>query len=170
MVTLPPRPQGHPIWRSPLFEWGTLALVVCVVVLFVWREARQVQMLAESSAVQTNLRQLRTALINDYLQGEVQRQQTTKVPRALENNPFLLLDKPLTNYAGVVPMGAVSTAQQGTWVFDPACPCVGYLPLFPGDLVKNSDVAVLWFRVVSAQGPRKLEAWAEYRWAGVVIR
>ena len=127
-------------------------------------------MLAERAAVQSTLGALRTAFVADFLQREVRRQAKASATAPLESNPFLLLDRPAPNYAGVVATDAVANAPQGAWVFDPTCPCIGYRPLYPRDLLPPSDLPVLWFDIRSTGSTRQLEPRAEYLWAGSVIR
>jgi hypothetical protein len=149
-------------------EWGIAALLVAGVVVVFMKYMREVQAQGEYAAVRTTLGALRTALVIDHLQHSV-----TPVPDAVVSkplrSPFDLLDRHPANYAGVVSISKAQSVPAGNWVFDPACPCIGYRPLDDGWLDSPSGDVMAWYVLGGAPGPLQLTAREHYRWQEHVL-
>jgi hypothetical protein len=154
-------PQELPSW-SRTFEWSLLAGVILVLVLVFFRQVRVLQGQAELSTVKTTLGALRTALVLEHLHQRVQGVNQASVP--LQHNPFELLERQPVNYRGVMEAVAAGAAPAGSWVFDPICSCVGYLPLYGEWLDSPSGDVMAWYQVSGAPGPLQLTAKEAYRW------
>jgi len=151
-----------------VMEWGIAALLVAIVVVVFMKYMREVQAQGEYAAVRTTLGALRTALVIDHLQrhvAPVADAVAAKPPRS----PFDLLERHPANYAVVVGAGKAQGVPAGTWVFDPACPCVGYRPLDDGWLDSPSGDGMAWYQLSGAPGPLQLTAREPYRWQGQVL-
>jgi hypothetical protein len=57
----------------------------------------------------------------------------------------------------------------GGWVFEPACGCVGYLPLDASVFDSASGDAVAWFLINTSTLPFQLTAKESYVWQGQVL-
>lgn len=160
--------QGLPLRESTRrgLEWSLLLLVILLVVGFYAREFRSVQAQAEVAAVKTTLGALRTALLINHLKAVVDGTAGNQLPQA---NPFLLLEPLPAHYAGERRSDAGSLQQSGTWVFDAACRCIGYEPLYPLDLNTPQDAPALWFRISPPPGPLQLRPVQRYVWQGQVL-
>lgn len=146
-------------------EWSLLlAVIVVVAVLFV-RQTRVVQGQGELAAVTTTLAALRTALVMDHLQT-----QTHGVQGASKNNnPFDMLARRPANYVGEIKRDQIALAPPGSWVFDPVCGCVGYVPLNDQWFDSPSGEEVAWFQLRGAPGPLQLRPQEAYVWQSQVM-
>jgi len=164
----------HNPWRTRfvtpgrVVEWGVAALLVAVVVVVFMKYMREVQAQGEYAAVRTTLGALRTALVIDHLQRQVAPLADATAAKP-QRSPFDLLERHPTNYVGVASVGKAQTVPAGSWVFDPACPCVGYRPLDDGWLDSPSGDVVAWYQLSGAPGPLQLTARERYRWQDHVL-
>lgn len=150
-----------------MVEWSILAVVILLLVLVFVRQVWVLKGQAELSVVKTTLGALRTAFVLDHLQNKV-------VSRALpvglvQHNPFELLQRHPVNYRGEMTAAAAQTVPAGSWVFDPVCICVGYLPLHAEWFDSPSGDVMAWFRVDGEPGPLQLTAKEAYVWQGQVM-
>ncbi len=143
-------------------EWSLLLGVILVLMLVFFRQVRVLQGQAELSAVKTTLGALRTALVLEHLRQRVQGGSQASVP--LQHNPFELLERPPVNYRGVMGAAEAVAAPAGSWVFDPSCMCVGYVPLYGEWLDSPRGGTMAWYQVSGAPGPLQLTAKETYRW------
>ncbi|MDO8767552.1 MAG: hypothetical protein Q7K57_02375 [Burkholderiaceae bacterium] len=159
-------PPNVPSW-SRLVEWSLLAGVIVVLGLVFARQMRVLQGQAELAAVKTTLGALRTTLVIDHLQKTVVAKNSSMalVPR----NPFELLQRQPVNYRGEMTPAAAAAAPAGSWVFDPVCTCVGYLPIYAQWFDSPSGDVMAWYRVSGAPGPLQLTAKEAYVWQGQVM-
>jgi hypothetical protein len=162
-----PRSPVHYRFLMPgrRIEWGVAALLLAVIVVVFMRYMREVQAQGEYATVRTTLGSLRTALVLDHLQRTANSAIASErpVPNALRN-PFDLLDRLPINYRGIARVGQASRVPAGSWVFDPACPCIGYRPQDDGWLDSPSGDPVAWYVLGGAPGPLQLTARERYRW------
>jgi len=128
------------------------------------RDFGEVQAQIEQAAIKTNLGGLRTAFAIDYVT-----QQVADPRGARQINPFLLLHRQPANYMGEMPAAKAAELPPGSWLFDPACACIGYRPLYPEWLVSPSGSRILWFEVGGAPGPLQLKPRETYVWKGEVL-
>lgn len=149
-------------------EWGAAALVVVVLVVVFMRHMRVVQGQSEQAAVRTTLGALRTALVIDHLQRSLEAQ--AGLPVAKEpRSPFDLLQYRPPNYIGVADTRKALTVPPGTWVFDPACPCIGYRPLDDHWLNSPSGETMAWYQLSGAPGPLQLIPRENYLWQDQIL-
>jgi len=149
-------------------EWGIAALLVAALVVVFMKYMREVQAQGEYAAVRTTLGALRTALVIEHLQrhvAPVADSVTAKPPRS----PFDLLELRPANYAGVVSADKAQSVPAGSWVFDPACPCIGYRPLDDGWLDSPSGDVMAWYQLGGAPGPLQLTARERYKWQDHIL-
>lgn len=136
------------------------------------RDFGEVQAQVEGAAIKTNLGGLRTAFVIDYLAQQVAGSQGTGPvqPRPLtRTNPFLLLHRMPSNYAGEMNAAEAANLPPGSWLFDSGCLCIGYRPLYPEWLSSPSGAGILWFDVVGASGPLQLTPREAYVWKGELL-
>lgn len=160
-------PQDLPFWTRRMIEWSILAVVILLLLLVFARQMRVLQGQAELSAVKTTLGALRTAFVLDHLHNKVL-VRTSPVVLA-QHNPFELLQRHPVNYLGEMAPAAAAAAPAGGWVFDPACACVGYLPMHAEWLDSPSGAAMVWYHVDGAPGPLQLTAKEAYVWQDQVL-
>jgi hypothetical protein len=149
---------------SRLLEWALVAGVIVALGLALGRQTREIQAKAELAAVQYTLGSLRTALVIAHLQQRLGPGNTAVA--SPQRNPFDLLQQRPANYAGEFTLSANAQPPPGSWVFDPACPCVGYRPLedpWPGS---PGGQTMAWFDIIGAPGPLQLNARETYVWRG----
>lgn len=154
-------PQELPSW-SRTTEWSLLALVILVLVLVLTWQVRVLQGQAELSAIKTTLGALRTALVLEHLRTRVL--VNPQATASVQPNPFELLQHLPVNYRGVMGPADAAATPAGSWVFDPECPCVGYLPLYPEWFDSPSGDVLAWYALSAAPGPLQLTAKEAYRW------
>lgn len=148
-------------------EWSLLAGVIVVLVVVFGREVRLVQAQGEVAAIRSTLGALRTALVIDHLQKSVASPDAALASPA--TNPFELLPRRPANYLGEMTAEQLRAGQPGSWVFDPGCGCVGYLPLYVQGFESPSGDTLVWFRLTGAPGPLQLTAKESYIWQGSVL-
>lgn len=135
------------------------------------RDFGEVQAQVEGAAIKTNLGGLRTAFAIDHITRQVK----APLPAqgggggALQPNPFLLLHRMPSNYVGELRAADADRLPAGHWLFDPACACIGYRPLYPEWLRSPSGAGMLWFDVVGAPGPLRLVPREAYVWKGEAL-
>lgn len=157
-------PQKVPFWTRRMVEWSILAVAIVLLMLVFVRQMWVVKGQAELSAVKMTLGALRTAFVLDHLHNEVR---SRALPVGLvQHNPFELLQRYPGNYLGEMTPAEAAVAPAGSWVFDPACVCVGYLPMHPEWLDSPSGDVMAWFRVEGEPGPLQLTVKEIYIWRG----
>lgn len=94
---------------------------------------------------------LRTAFVLDFLHKKVA---TGNSPVTLiQRNPFELLERRPVNYFGEVSSAEAGAVPTGSWVFDPVCACVGYLPIYAQWFDSRNGDIMAWYQVSGAPGP-----------------
>lgn len=160
-------PWTAPLWSGRVLEWGMVVLVLLTLMGVFERHVQGVQSQGEFAAVKSTLGALRTALVLDFLQQTVHTASPNVV--AQQRNPFLLLKAVPANYAGEFGALHMETVAPGSWVFDPNCGCIGYLPMYPQGLESPAPTPVIWFKVGGAPGPLQMTAMDTYLWQGQVL-
>lgn len=165
-------PQAAPLWRRQLLEWSLLewsllAGVMVVLVVMLGRQVRVVQAQGELAAIKSTLGALRTALVIEHLQKSLATADAAVV--SSPTNPFELLQRRPANYLGEMNQERARDAPPGSWVFDPGCGCVGYLPLYARWFESSSGDSLVWFRLIGAPGPWQLAAKESYTWQGTAL-
>lgn len=150
-----------------VLEWGLLAIVVLAVVLLFLRHAREVRGQAEFAAIRSTLGALRTAFVFGHLKARTAGPQASVA--VVQRNPFGLLQRRPANYLGEISAAEAAAAVPGSWLFEPECACVGYLPIDPQWLASANGAMTLWFRVIAGPGPLQLVAMDAYLWQGQVL-
>ena len=145
-----------------MVEWGLLAALILGLTVWFMREFRLVQAQGEQAVIRTTVAALRIAMVNEHLRASADGARTVVVK---PQNPFLLLARQPPNYLGEISASQPDQLAPGNWFFDPACPCVGYVPLDPQRLTSADGEPALLFRVVGA-GPAQLVALQAYWWQG----
>lgn len=161
-------PLTKPLWSGRLVEWCAVAAVVLVLMGLFDRQVQVVQSQGEFAAVKSTLGALRTALVLDFLQKTLHTTRPNVV--AQQRNPFLLLTAVPANYAGEFGVLHMEAVAPGSWVFDPDCSCVGYLPLYPHGQEGSVPSQAIWFKVGGAPGPLQITATDTYVWQGQVLK
>ncbi len=128
-------------------------------------QVRQVQGQAELAAVVGTVGSLRTALALDQVQHAAQGE-AMSAAQAVRRNPFKLLGHTPYNYRGVMAMSEAYRQVPGSWVYEPECACVGYLPQGAGWLQSPLDDAMLWLQVSAPPDTQLLRFRERYRWQG----
>jgi hypothetical protein len=159
-------PQELPSW-SRTVEWSLLAGVVIVLVLVFVRQVQVLQGQAELSAIKTTLGALRTALVIEHLRLKAGGASQSAMPMQL--NPFELLQRHPVNYRGEMGLVEAAAAPAGSWLFDPVCACVGYVPLYAEWFDSPGGAMVAWYQVSGAPGPLQLTAKEAYVWQNEVM-
>lgn len=147
-----------------MVEWSILAVVIVLLVLVFVRQVWVLKGQAELSAVKMTLGALRTAFVLDHLQSKVASRASSV--GVVQHNPFELLQRYPVNYLGEVTDAAAQTLPPGSWVFDPVCTCVGYLPMHAEWLGSPSGDVMAWFRVEGEPGSLQLTVKEVYTWHG----
>lgn len=162
----------RPLWESRWVEWGTLLVLILVVLSVLWRYGQQVRGQAERAAVQSTLGALRTALVLDHTHAMLTgagkalgvRQGDVVLP-----NPFTLLQSPAANYAGEVPPALLQEVPAGRWVYDRRCACIGYKPQDEAALGATEGAQALWFLLHSEGAAPQLRPMQAYVWDGQLV-
>ena len=160
-------PLGVPFLTRRMVEWLILALVILLLALVFARQMRMLQGQAELSAIKTMLDALRTALVIDHLRKKVASEGASVT--LTQHNPFELLQRYPFNYLGEMSPAQAQLAPGGSWVFDPVCVCVGYLPIWSEWFDSPSGDLMAWFRISGASGPLQLTAKEAYFWQGQIM-
>lgn len=152
-----------------MVEWSLLAGLILVLTLVFVHQMRVLQGQAELAAVKSTLGALRVALVIDHLHNNVVAGTSPVV--SAQHNPFELLQRHPVNYRGEMTAAeaAAAPAPAGSWVFDPVCACVGYLPMHAQWFDSPSGDIMAWYRVEGAPGPLQLTAKEAYVWQGQVM-
>ncbi|ABD71071.1 hypothetical protein Rfer_3362 [Rhodoferax ferrireducens T118] len=157
---------GHvSFWNQRLVEWSMLALVIVLLLGVLAYKVRELHAQAELATVRSTLGNLRTAFVLDHLRRSV----PSGAGAAVQNNPFELLEHRLPNYFGAASAAQALAAPAGSWVFDAACVCVGYLPLGTEWLQSPTGDVMAWYQISGAPGPLQLTAREVYVWQGQVM-
>lgn len=156
------------VWSGRALEWSILLAVVLALIGTYGAQVRSLQAQAEGASINSTLGALRTSLVVEHLRSQVRPDSGKAV--SVQRNPFKVLDTLPANYAGEVAMADIYNAPPGTWVFDAACPCVGYRPLHPQSLQPARTPAVLWFRVSAPPAALQLTPLEVYEWQGNAIQ
>lgn len=159
--------RRHPHLRERALEWGLILAVVLAIVGYFGREYRALQAQAELAAVQTTLGSLRTTLVIDHLQRNLQASQGL-APKPLQFNPFVVA-RASANYAGEMSMSRIVDVPAGTWIFDRDCVCIGYRPINPQGLEPEANPQALWYKIDAPSGVLEIRALADYRWQGLRV-
>jgi hypothetical protein len=150
-----------------MVEWSIVALAVLLIVLVFVRQMRVVEGQTELSAIKTTLAALRTSFVLDHLRKSAAFEDTSSA--SAQHNPFELVQRYPSNYLGEMGPAQAELAPSGTWVFDPDCVCVGYLPIWGEWFDSPSGDLMVWFRVTGATGPLQLEPKEIYQWQGQLL-
>ncbi|WP_114971281.1 hypothetical protein [Rhodoferax ferrireducens] len=150
-----------------MLEWSLLAAVLVVLVLLFARHVRVIKGQGELAAVRSTLGALRTALVIGHLKKNVVIESSSVA--STQRNPFDLLQRHPANYVGEMTPAQAVAAPAGSWVFDPVCACVGYLPMDPQWFDSPSGGAMAWYQLQGAPGPLQLVAKEAYVWQGLVM-
>jgi len=148
-----------------MVEWSILALVIVLLLWVFAHKVREVHGQAELAAVRATLGNLRTAFVIDHLRRSV----PSGAGAALQPNPFELLQRRQPNYFGEARAAQALAAPAGSWVFDPACVCIGYLPLNADWLQSPHGDVMAWYQIEGARGPLQLSAKEAYVWQGQAL-
>lgn len=153
-----------PYLNVRLAEWSLVAILIIGLVWVFLHQVRVVQRQAELAAVRTTLGALRAAMALQHLRQRVA--QTSQSEPALQRNPFEWLQRRPANYAGVMHSAELAGVPPGTWVFEVACGCVGYLPADATEFDSPSGETMAWYSVDDSSGPLQLTAKEAYFWQG----
>jgi hypothetical protein len=149
-----------------MLEWLLVSLVILGLVYVYSRQMESMRVQVESSAIRSTLGALRTSFVLSHLKGIVKAGKSALEP--IQQNPFELLEKHPANYRGEMGAEQALQAPAGSWVFDPVCVCVGYLPIWSESFESPSGERMAWFQV-SGPEPLQLTAKEAYRWQGQLI-
>ena len=167
-VKAPIRHAPAPLWSRRVMEWCFLGLVIVALIMVFGHHVRQLQGRGELAAFKTTLGALRAALVTDYLQHSASN--SARPVALLQRNPFELLQRQPVNFAGEVRQEPGAELAPGSWVFDPVCVCVGYLPIYPQWFDSASGEPLLWFRISAGLPPFQLSAKEAYLWFDEAIQ
>ena len=145
-------------------------MVTGVMVVFAMVFSRQMQVVqgqGELAAVKSTLGALRTALVIDYVHRNVILGKSTVAVR--RRNPFELLERYPVNYGGEMTFEQAQAAPAGSWVFDPVCDCVGYVPIYAQWFDSPRGDVMAWYEVSGTAGPLQLTPKQTYVWQGQVM-
>lgn len=159
--------QQEPLWSVRKVEWSLLLGVVVVLALLFSRQVHLMQGQGELAAIRSTLGALRTAFVLDHLHKQVVDQ--TSPVALVQRNPFELLQRRPVNYLGEMSAAQAVAAPVGSWVYDAACACVGYMPIYAQWFDSPSGDVMAWYRVGGAPGPLQLTAKENYVWQGQVL-
>jgi hypothetical protein len=182
--------------RRRIFEWGVMGAVALVLLLIGLWYARKLQAQAEFYTAQSTLGALRTALVIHQLQSALghtatQRSKATPISAATSTlaststslaatasvpNPFTLLAQEPANYNGER-SSTTTDWVPGMWMFDPQCPCIGYLPKYfqsTTDTTNTTNTTTatqpLWFFFKTVDNAPTLVVQHAYEWEGLFIQ
>jgi hypothetical protein len=150
-----------------LVEWSLLVTVVLVVVALLMRQTLVVRSQAELAAVKTTIAALRTAMALHQLETQVARQTASVAPQ--QRNPFALLQRKPANYVGEMDLTSAENSAFGSWIFEPVCGCVGYLPIDEKWDSGPNGAKIIWLRVSAPTEPPQLVVLEAYQWRGQTL-
>ena len=139
-----------------------------ILIVVFGQQVRQLQGRGELAAFKTTLGALRSALVIEHLQQSASGARLPVAP--LQRNPFELLERRPVNFVGQARQRDDLALAPGSWVFDPVCVCVGYLPIYPQWVDSASGDPMLWFRISAPPPPFQLSAKEAYTWFDDAIR
>jgi hypothetical protein len=123
---------------------------------------------AEASVFKATVGVLRTSLALNHLQ-QILPPPGGALPaserQAGAPNPFVLLLHRPASYVGEVSMRQAGQLAPGSWLFEPDCRCIGYVPLSAEWLSSPSGDRMIWIRIISGQ-PDQLQLREHYLWQG----
>ena len=154
-------------WGVHIVEWSVVAVLLVVMITVFGRQVQVVQGQAERGLVLSTLGALRTAFVIDHL-----RQATLPVASRVafqQRNPFLLLERKPANYAGEFESSQLDALVPGSWIFDPVCSCIGYMPKEPQWLESPPGALIAWFQISPPPGPFQITATQPYVWQGQAV-
>lgn len=157
-------PQDSPLWNQRLVEWALVAAVIVVLALVFFRQVRVMQGQAELATIKSTLGALRTVLVIEHLHKNVALANSSAT--LAQRNPFELLQRHPVNYLGEMTPAQAEVAPTGSWMFDPVCVCVGYLPTDTQWFDSPRGNVMAWYQVTGAPGPLQLTAKEAYVWQG----
>lgn len=157
-------PQQSPLWGLRMVEWSLLAGVIVVLALVFARQVRVLQGQAELAAVRSTLGALRTALVIDDLKQKVAGKSSSA--SRMQRNPFEMLQRNPVTYRGVMTSFEAASVPAGSWVFEPVCACVGYVPMDDQWFESPSGQGMAWYQLSSGSWPVQLTAKEAYIWQG----
>ncbi len=160
-------PQSQPLWTLRSLEWAAVASVILVLIIVFTRQMEVLRGQAELASIRATLSALRTALIIDYVHKNVTPGQSAGALSKV--NPFNLLQRRPVNYLGEMTPAQAQAAPPGSWVFDPVCVCVGYLPMNPQWFDSPRGDVMAWFELSGTVGPLQLTPKQAYVWQGQVM-
>jgi hypothetical protein len=186
--------------RRRIFEWGVMGAVVLMLLLIGLWYARKLQAQAEFYTAQSTLGALRTALVIHQLQSALghtatQHSKATPISAATSTlasastslatalaatapasvpNPFTLLAQEPVNYNGERSSTTTTDWVPGMWMFDPQCPCIGYLPKYfqstTNTTTNTTATQPLWFFFKTVDNAPTLVVQHAYEWEGLFIQ
>lgn len=157
-------PQQAPLWGLSMVEWSLLAGVIVVLALVFVRQVRVLQGQAELAAVRSTLGALRTALVIDDLKQKAAGKSSSAA--RMQRNPFEMLQRHPVTYRGVMINFEAASVPAGSWVFEPVCACVGYVPMDDQWFESPSGQGMAWYQLSSGSWPVQLTAKEAYIWRG----
>lgn len=119
---------------------------------------------AEAASFKTIVSVLRTSLALNYIQQMLPPPGGAQ-PASGRPNPFALLQYRPASYVGEVSARQVRQVPPGSWLFDPDCICIGYVPLSSEWLSSPSGERMIWIRIINGQ-PDQLQLHEHYLWQG----
>lgn len=146
-----------------MIEWSLAAALILLLALVFAYKVHVVRGHAELATVRSTLGALRTAFVIDHLHASVAGSQSAA---STQPNPFELLERRPVNYFGPISATNAATVPGGSWVFDPVCVCIGYLPIYPEWFESPSGDLMAWYRIDGGPGPWQLTAKEAYVWQG----
>jgi len=167
MIVNRPEPRNFLSANQRFVEWTLVALVLLVFVSLFLRQVREVQRQAEFAAVKSTLGALRTAFVMRYLQAQAAGEQITVA--TFQRNPFELLQQRPASYFGVIRITDVPRVPSGSWVYEPLCGCVGYLPRDSAEFISPNIDPMAWYAVDARSLPFQLVSKETYLWQGQVL-
>jgi len=160
--------QEAPPWSLRMVEWCIAGVVVLLLLGAFGLQVRRVLSQGELAAFNATMGALRTAFVTDHLLRATGVQ--PKAVAFVQRNPFELLERHPPNYLGLVRRQDNMALPPGSWVFDDACVCIGYLPMDDQWFDSPSGASMMWFQVSMLPGPLQLTAWEPYVWHGRAVR
>ena len=103
----------------------------------------------------------------DHLRKKVASENPSVAPA--QHNPFELLQRRPLNYLGQMSAAQAAAVPAGSWVFDPICVCVGYLPIYAEWFASPSGDGMAWYQVSGAPGPLQVTPKEAYVWQEQVM-
>lgn len=164
------QPRARVRWTVRAVEWALVAVVLVALVAVFGQHVRAVRGQAEEAAVKSTLGALRATMALHQLRRQVTNSHGPGLEGVVDQrNPFELLQRRPSNYAGETSLNDAALVAPGTWVFDPVCVCIGYRPTYPQWLLSASGDSMLWFDVGSP-GPLMITAREDHLWRDQLLK